>query len=106
MPRRNEDAPARLRARLPAGIGVRDPIVRMLHHLANNLHSLSLRMFVLQQSGLGTDAGSHVDAAHRLSQHSLRLIEEISRLVQIERAAAPPRVATRSASGARRSPRK
>ena len=61
----------------------KDPIAQTLHHLSNNLHSLTLRLFVLQNSSLSTEARAHIDAAHRLAVQSVTLIEQIHTLVDV-----------------------
>ena len=74
----------------------RDPLHQTLHYLGNNLHSLNLRLFVLQNAALPADARTHVEAAHRLAGQSVTLVERIHELLN----ALPP--ATRRARPATR----
>jgi hypothetical protein len=106
MRRSSGDASGPLRPRPRPGAVPRDPVARALHHLGNNINSLALRLYVLQQSDLGAEAKSHLDAAHRLTQQSMRVIEEIYAMLAEERPAIRPPVASRPGATARRNPRK
>jgi hypothetical protein len=64
----------------------RDPLNQTLHYLSNNMHSLSLRLFVLQNAKLSPDLGAHVEAAQRLAEQSATLIERLHDLLPV----APP----------------
>jgi hypothetical protein len=72
--------------RVAAGRG--DDPVQALHHLSNNIHSLALRLLVLQSSPLPPDARTHLDAAGRLAQQSADLVERIHQILEGQ---APPR---------------
>jgi hypothetical protein len=71
-----------------SGPPARDALSQKLHFLGNNIHSLSLRLFVLQSSDLPADVRTHVDAAHRLAQQSAEVMEQIHDLLQAQMPAA------------------
>lgn len=77
----------------------KDEVTQALHHLGNNVHSLALRLLVLQSSDLPADARSHLDAAHRLAQQSANLVEHLHELLQ----GAPPMTRPRRTAPSRRS---
>jgi hypothetical protein len=64
-----------------------DPLIRALHYLGNNIHSLSLRLFVVRNSEITPELRDHVEAAQRLAEQSVTLIERIHELLP---AASPP----------------
>jgi hypothetical protein len=96
----------RARRRPRAGAEARDPVTRALHHLGNNINSLALRLYVLQKSDLGGDANSHLNAAHRLTQQSIRVIEEIHAMLVDDGSPSRPPAGPRAAAPARRNRRK
>jgi hypothetical protein len=74
---------------------MRDPLQQTLHYLGNNIHSLNLRLFVLQKTDLAPDARTHAEAAHRLAEQSATLIEHLHELLAARSPARPQRPATR-----------
>jgi hypothetical protein len=97
---RGGDAAGPLRKRGRASATPKDELARAIHHLGNNVHSLALRLLVMQSSDLPPDARSHLDAAHRLAQQSSDLVERIHELLETQPQVPP---GPRRSTGTRRS---
>jgi hypothetical protein len=106
MGRSSGDALGPFRSRNRGAPEVRDPLARTLHSLGNNIHSLALRLYVLQKSDLGGESKSHVNAANRLATQSLRLLEEVQEMVELVRASPRSGTTVRANTAPRRSSRK
>jgi hypothetical protein len=59
--------------------GERDPLHQTLHFLSNNIHSLSLRLFVAEKANTDPEIQVHLEAARRLAEESIAVLERINK---------------------------
>ncbi len=68
----------------------RDALHQTLHFLSNNIHSLSLRLFIASSANPNPELRTHLEAAQRLADESASLLERIHTLLPPSAPPPPP----------------